>query len=124
MGGPHSGRSARVQRPTALLSAVATLLGVLFLCLGAPDEHSGPRAAFTPVSGPPAPAFSCPYENGSCGLLPVVTAAVLTASPPDAPADAGQPVPRLDQEPAAGTSPVTPARPRAPDLHVLQVSRT
>ncbi|MBY6305161.1 hypothetical protein I3J09_21090 [Streptomyces clavuligerus] len=107
----------------ALLSAVATLLGALFLCLDPPDEHHRPGITLDPARHS-APAFSCPNDRGACGLLPTVSAAVLTAPPPDSPADPGHRLPRLDRDPVTGAPTATPARPRAPDLHVLQVLRT
>ncbi|AWK08223.1 hypothetical protein DDQ41_03920 [Streptomyces spongiicola] len=41
MGGMRSARTARTARPTALLSAVATLLAALFFCLGQAGPGSG-----------------------------------------------------------------------------------
>ncbi|GLF94003.1 hypothetical protein [Streptomyces yaizuensis] len=124
MGGSPSGHRPPNQRPTALLSAVATLLGALFLCLATtPDDHHGPGITLTPAAQS-APAFSCPYENGSCGLRPVLSAAVLTVPPPDSVPAAEEPAPRPDRSAAAGAAPATPVRSRAPDLHVLQVLRT
>lgn len=109
MGGSRTDRLSRTARPTALLSAVATLLGALFICLGpagthhgkpSPDPWSGATAAagFGAPDGAgvfPATAYSCPYDDGGCGLLPVLSPAVLTVPPPqlDAPLEAGAPLP-------------------------------
>ncbi|MEV6393823.1 hypothetical protein AB0M39_03410 [Streptomyces sp. NPDC051907] len=118
MGGSRINRLQRATRPTALTSAVATLLGVLFLCLSpagahhdAPPEHTG----F---------AYSCPYDKGDCGLLPSLSPAVLTAPPLDAPPLAGAQPPQFAPPSPAGDRPRSGAHPRAPDLHVLQVLRT
>ncbi|MGW4028446.1 hypothetical protein ACWEFL_03850 [Streptomyces sp. NPDC004838] len=101
----------------ALLSAAATLIGALFICLSPPaDEHP-------PASGYPVTAFSCPYDNGSCGLRPVLDAAVLTAPPLDDPPVEADQAPRLDQPSGSGGRPRSDALPRAPGLHVLQVLR-
>ncbi|MEU5978753.1 hypothetical protein [Streptomyces sp. NPDC047315] len=102
----------------ALLSAAATLLGALFLCLSAPaDGHAldVDRAV---------PTYSCPYDDGTCGLRPAIGPAVLTAPPLDAPPLAGE-LPAEPQRPAhGGGRPHSDALARAPDLHVLQVLRT
>ncbi|ATW48163.1 hypothetical protein ACWGJT_22005 [Streptomyces xantholiticus] len=123
MGGSRTYRHSHTARPTALLSAVATLLGALFICLGpaGPHHDTAARSAYEPST---TTVYSCPYDDGHCGLLPVLGPAVLTAPP-------------LDATPAAGTTPPHPGptadagRPdrsgvlaRAPDLHVLQVLRT
>ncbi|MFF0448346.1 hypothetical protein ACFYT4_18380 [Streptomyces sp. NPDC004609] len=102
----------------ALLSAAATLLGALFICFSPPaDEHSGA------ADDRAVPAFSCPYDNGACGLRPLVSAAVLTAPPLDDPPAAGEQPPRFDLPPRAAGRPLSDAPPRAPGLHVLQVLR-
>ncbi|MEO3973100.1 hypothetical protein [Streptomyces sp. CAU 1734] len=107
----------------ALLSAVATLLGALLICLNPPSErHHRPGMTLSPAA-PVIPAVSCPYENGACGLLPVVAPAVLTGPPPEAAVDTA------DGPVRAGRAVVPRApehgreRARAPDLHVLQVLR-
>ncbi|MCM2391024.1 hypothetical protein [Streptomyces albipurpureus] len=108
------------ERPVALLSAVATLLGALFICLSPPAEHHISALAADDVM----PAFSCPYENGACGLQPTVNAAVLTSPPPEGPIDAEEQGVRYDQQPGAGRPAGSEALARAPNLHVLQVLRT
>ncbi|MEU9608134.1 hypothetical protein [Streptomyces sp. NPDC048057] len=117
MGGQRLGRLARTTRPVALLSAAATLLGALFLCLSVPaDEHA-------PVADRAVPTYSCPHDGGACGLRPAIGPAVLTAPPLDAPPLAGE-LPAEPQAPAAvGGRPHSDALPRAPGLHVLQVLR-
>ncbi|MFI1399574.1 hypothetical protein [Streptomyces sp. NPDC020681] len=144
MGGPRLSLIARTVRPTALLGAVATLFGALFICLSPPAEHdmsaghhrsasrsaslsaslSASTSASRSASDGPEAAYSCPYDDGACGLLPLVSPAVLTAPPPAAPLDAGAQPPRLDQPPGTGPQHPSQAQPRAPDLHVLQVLRT
>jgi hypothetical protein len=118
MGGPRPAGSARLARPSALLSAVATLLGALFLCLGPPAEEHRPARGADPV-----PAYSCPHEGGSCGLRAPAVAAVLSAPPLDLPPPGGGPLVRPGTRPGAGPGPADDARPRAPGLHVLQVLR-
>ncbi|MEE1751314.1 hypothetical protein [Streptomyces sp. SP18CS02] len=116
----------------ALLSAVATLLAALFLCLGpegATGHHGGMAdARVSPTATPVHPAaaataYSCPYDRGDCGLFPSLTPAVLTAPPLDPPQHADGPA-----RTATAGVPDRPARaearPRAPGLHVLQVLRT
>ena len=118
MGGSRLNHIARTARPTALLSAVATLLGALVICLSptAPHHASAPQSVTT--------AVSCPYDDGACGLVPLVKAAVLTAPPLDAPLEAGAQPPHLGPPPFTGRLPRSEALPRAPGLHVLQVLRT
>ncbi|MFD7338237.1 hypothetical protein ACFV98_19860 [Streptomyces violascens] len=128
-------RLTRITRPVARLSAMATLLAALFVCLAAgggenparlPQALNFVRAGGTPI-GPPADGsaqYVCPYDQGDCGLFPHTGPAVLTTPPTDAPVPAAvhavRPVP-----PRAGAAPVRfGPRPRAPDLHVLQVLRT
>ncbi|RNL70897.1 hypothetical protein [Streptomyces sp. I6] len=149
MGGIRSARTAHTARPTALLSAVATLLAALFFCLGqagtgsaAAREHTAHRAegGFAASASPavghaagttrtaapadPATAYGCPYDRGDCGIYPHLGPAVLTAQPQDAPpAAAGLPRGSAAHR-AAGGPPRTGALPRAPDLHALQVLRT
>ncbi|MFI2369798.1 hypothetical protein [Streptomyces sp. NPDC018833] len=136
MRGSRSDRVRRSERPTALLSSVATLLGALFICLSpsgpAPHEAAGAR----PHLGTPAaahgtdrtPAVSetvlgCPDDRGDCRLLPVLSPAVLTAPPLDAPPAAVAQGPYTSPPAAGGGARWTGALPRAPDLHVLQVLR-
>lgn len=118
MGGTRLNQIARTARPMALLSAVASLLGALFICLSptAPHHASEPQSVTT--------AVSCPYDNGACGLMPLVKAAVLTAPPLDAPVEAGARPPHLGPPPFTGRLPRSEALPRAPGRHVLQVLRT
>ncbi|MFD4374571.1 hypothetical protein [Streptomyces sp. NPDC058486] len=124
----------------ALVSAVATLLAALFVCLGSgpggPDGHPGhgraaPKApatapAATPVSGPVSEraAYVCPYDRGDCSLFPSLSPAVLSAPPLDPPLHTEDRLPRFDTLAADGASRDPGVRPRAPDLHVLQVLRT
>lgn len=141
MGGTRTYRLSRTARPTALLSAVATLVGALFICLGPAGTHHdkpsfgthGPGASAAAGLGAPdgagafpATAYSCPYDDGGCGLLPVLSPAVLTAPPPqlDAPLEAGAPLPHLRPAAAPGGQGRSGVLARAPDLHVLQVLRT
>ncbi|WP_369143897.1 hypothetical protein [Streptomyces sp. R44] len=111
----------------ALASAVATLLAALFLCLGTgPDGErahhpEGPvAAAATAVTG----AYVCPYDRGGCSLFPSLSPAVLSAPPLDPPLHAESGPPRLAPPSGDGPARRSDARPRAPDLHVLQVLRT
>ncbi|MGW6460336.1 hypothetical protein ACWF94_31180 [Streptomyces sp. NPDC055078] len=103
----------------ALLTAVATLLGALFICLSPPPE----RHISLSHSEHVVPAFSCPYDDGDCGLLPKAGPAVLTVPPPDAPLDAGETSTHAARPPGAAGQARPDARPRAPGLHVLQVLR-
>ncbi|MEU1278901.1 hypothetical protein [Streptomyces sp. NPDC005805] len=130
--GSRGHRVSRVARPTALLSAVVTLLGALFLCLSpsGPVSHHGAaeqqRHGVTAVDGHGAdrgPAFTCPYDRGDCGLMPVLNPAVLTAPPLDAPLQAASEPPYTVPPAAPGGPRRSGALPRAPDLHVLQVLR-
>lgn len=122
MGGSRISRLARAARPTALLSAVATLLGVLFLCLApAGGAH---QSATDPADTHITTVYSCPYDKGDCGLLPTLNPAVLTAPPLDAPPPADAQPPYFGPPPPTGGLPLSEALPRAPDLHVLQVLRT
>ncbi|QES05798.1 hypothetical protein DEJ44_09315 [Streptomyces venezuelae] len=129
MGAPRLVRPSRHARPMALVSAVATLLAALFFCLGSgPERHheAAPSAAARathPVSVATA-EYVCPYDRGGCSLFPSLSPAVLSAPPLDPPLHAADGLPRLD--PPSGDGPARRAgvRPRAPDLHVLQVLRT
>ncbi|MEU6623620.1 hypothetical protein ABZ926_23015 [Streptomyces litmocidini] len=111
----------------ALASAVATLLAALFLCQGTvPEGHGAPHAA-----GPRAVTavaatgeYICPYDRGGCSLFPSLSPAVLSAPPLDAPPHAAGGTPRLAPPSGDGPAHRSDARPRAPDLHVLQVLRT
>ncbi len=118
MGGSRLDHIARTTRPVALLSAVATLLGALFICQGPPADHH------TAVPEAAGAVYSCPLDDGACGLLPTVSPAVLTAPPMDPPLDTGQQLPRADRPSGPGASAYARALPRAPGLHVLQVLRT
>ncbi|MEU5161527.1 hypothetical protein AB0G74_18235 [Streptomyces sp. NPDC020875] len=131
MGGPRLRRLSRCTRPVALLSAAATLIGALVLCLSiAADGHHPERdrgLGVISVTGslPPdgLPSFVCPNDGGPCGLHPVVGAAVLTAPPLDTAPLAGEPRPGVATPSGPGGPARTDARPRAPGLHVLQVLR-
>ncbi|MCX4822652.1 hypothetical protein OG883_22680 [Streptomyces sp. NBC_01142] len=122
MGGSRFNRLARTARPMALVSAMATLLGALFLCLSPTGPHHTPHTDLTGTDV--TTAYSCPYDRGDCGLLPALTPAVLTAPPVDAPPLAGVQPPHFAPPPATGRLHRSGALPRAPDLHVLQVLRT
>ncbi|MFJ9813318.1 hypothetical protein ACIRTB_34385 [Streptomyces sp. NPDC101158] len=170
MGASRLDGPPRHARPLALASAVATLLGALFLCLGVGHPETGHSAdparhatADDPVgaagrtgradsgrtgradagrtgradagrtgpvtgrTGPVAVAadqYVCPYERGGCSLFPSLSPAVLSAPPLDPPLHAAGGTPRFTTPPLAGGAPRSGARPRAPDLHVLQVLRT
>ncbi|UUN26548.1 hypothetical protein [Streptomyces sp. FIT100] len=130
MGGLRHDRLARTARPTALASAVATLLAALFVCLGGQAEadtaaHAGDRPGFTAAPGAAShTAYDCPYDRGDCGLFPHLGPAVLTAPPLDGPLDSAGPAPGPAGAHHAVRAPRTGALPRAPDLHVLQVLRT
>jgi hypothetical protein len=130
MGGSRLNHIARTARPMALLSAVATLLGALFICTSPAASTSGPHhtraiTAISPISASDVEtAYTCPYDRGACGLLPLVKPAVLTAPPLDAPLAAGAQPPHLDPPQPASRLPRPEALPRAPGLHVLQVLRT
>ncbi|WP_411074247.1 hypothetical protein [Streptomyces sp. cmx-4-7] len=116
----------------ALVSAVATLLAALFFCSGtgpgagaeshhgAVPERQGQGQAATAV----AVEYVCPYDRGGCSLFPSLSPAVLSAPPLDPPLQAADGPPRL--APVSGDGPArrSGVRPRAPDLHVLQVLRT
>ncbi|WP_406001254.1 hypothetical protein [Streptomyces sp. NBC_00829] len=121
MGGPRVNGIARTARPMALLSAVATLLSALFICVSLPSGHHAPASA---ADGDTVTVYSCPYDDGGCGLLPTVSPAVLTAPPLDSPLDAAEQPARPGQTDSAGAPPRSQAQPRAPGLHVLQVLRT
>ncbi|MFF3693724.1 MULTISPECIES: hypothetical protein [unclassified Streptomyces] len=114
-------RLTRITRPVALLSAMATLLAALFICLASGGEHRA-RHHNPPASG--AAAYICPTEQGDCGLFPRDVPAVLTAPPLDAPAPAAVQDVHAAAPRAGAVSAWPGARPRAPDLHVLQVLRT
>ncbi|WP_330176127.1 hypothetical protein OG875_23065 [Streptomyces sp. NBC_01498] len=138
-------RHIRDARPTALLSAVATLLAALSLCLASVDPHhpasSPDRGAAahsasagitlrTDVAGTSAgraaaPEYICPYERNGCRFVPHLWPAVLTAPHPADPPGTGEVSPARPA-PLTGTGQVarSGASPRAPDLHVLQVLRT
>ncbi|MFE4910239.1 hypothetical protein ACFRCX_01560 [Streptomyces sp. NPDC056652] len=141
MGGSRAGH-IRVTRPTALLSAVATLLAALFICLGAePDgtgvhHPDGPAAvadggAYGPAAGTTIrdraeaeARYTCPYDKGDCGLFPHQSPAVLTVPPPATPLVGDVQPSHLEPPFPTGRVPRSGALARAPDLHVLQVLRT
>lgn len=129
----------------ALVSAVATLLAALFFCLGAgpgPEAHhagTGPEAesgsagtgAAARTATPAARAaagsvveYICPYDRGGCSLFPSLSPAVLSAPPLDPPLHAADGLPRVEPPSGDGAARRSGVRPRAPDLHVLQVLRT
>ncbi|GAA3057577.1 hypothetical protein GCM10017562_23080 [Streptomyces roseofulvus] len=140
MGALRLERPYRHARPMALVSAVATLLAALFVCLGSgpggPGGHPGhdraagtaaaasPGPAATPVPGPGRAAYVCPYDRGDCSLFPSLSPAVLSAPPLDPPLHAEDRLPRVDARAGDGAAGGPGVRPRAPDLHVLQVLRT
>lgn len=109
----------------ALVSAVATLLAALFVCLGVGDavgHDERTRAHHERTTG--ADEYVCPYDRGDCSLFPSLSPAVLTAPPLDPPSQAEGRFPRLGPSYDPVRAPHADARPRAPDLHVLQVLRT
>ncbi|MFJ9826460.1 hypothetical protein ACIRSU_19115 [Streptomyces sp. NPDC101160] len=132
MGASRLDGPPRHARPLALASAVATLLGALFLCLavtaepGDPDPHDRHPAARTvqEAGGITGDQYVCPYEPGGCSLFPALSPAVLSAPPMDPPLHAAGRLPHIGVPHRSGQAPRTDARPRAPDLHVLQVLRT
>ncbi|MFI1012500.1 hypothetical protein [Streptomyces sp. NPDC020965] len=108
---------------------MATLVGALFICLSPPAEHHRTADRFRAMitvspSAPVVPAYTCPYDRGACGLLPVTGPAVLTVPPPDSPIAAAEQPARLDRPVDGARPPHSDSQPRAPDLHVLQVLRT
>ncbi|WP_418956716.1 hypothetical protein [Streptomyces tritici] len=131
MGVTRHARIPRHARPTALLSAVAALLGVLLVCpdLAGPSGHHERPAAAARTLTPAAPAavpqaYLCPDERGDCRLLPALGPAVLTAPPLDPPVQTADPAARAGTGDDSGRTFPADARPRAPDLHVLQVLRS
>ncbi|MER5737495.1 hypothetical protein ABT117_17700 [Streptomyces sp. NPDC002262] len=141
MGALRLERPYRHARPMALVSAMATLLAALFVCLGSgpggPGGHPGhgPAAAArttaapsgpaaTPVPAPGRAAYVCPYDRGDCSLFPSLSPAVLSAPPLDPPLHTEGRAPRFDARAGDGAGRDPGVRPRAPDLHVLQVLRT
>ncbi|MEV4969968.1 hypothetical protein [Streptomyces scopuliridis] len=141
MGGSRPGH-IRVSRPTALLSAVATLFAALFLCLGTDpggtrDHHpdspvtAASGTAYSPAAGttvrakaPAEARYTCPYDKGDCGLFPRQSPAVLTVPPPATPLAGDVQPSHLEPPYPTGQVPRSGALARAPDLHVLQVLRT
>ncbi|MGA5553951.1 hypothetical protein [Streptomyces lavendulocolor] len=140
----------RIARPMALVGAVATLFAVLFVCLAPHDGgadrrgagHARTAAAYTAsghtvsghivsghtvaghmASGHTITAYVCPYDRGDCGLFPYLTPAVLTAPPLDPPPQTDD-LAWVGPHRRAGPPAAAGERPRAPDLHVLQVLRT
>ncbi|MFI6640112.1 hypothetical protein [Streptomyces sp. NPDC050504] len=140
MGGTRHIRSARVARHTrtarrtgtvpgaasgpVLVLAVATLLAALFLCTAPAGHHPVDEPAAGATVGT-AERFSCPLDTDDCRLFPRSGPAVLTAPLLDPGAGGGE-LPRgaVPPSPASVAVPEGAARPRAPDLHVLQVLRT
>ncbi|MER5885172.1 hypothetical protein ABT160_15195 [Streptomyces sp. NPDC001941] len=121
MGGLRLKRTSSTVRPTAGVTAVATLLAALVICLAPGSAHHPGRAVAAPASGT---QFSCPDDRGDCGLFPCLTPAVLSAPPLDAPLQADGPSRLTTAPPPCVLRARGDARPRAPDLHVLQVLRT
>ncbi|MET9557034.1 hypothetical protein [Streptomyces sp. NPDC006645] len=141
-------RHIRDARPTALLSAVVTLLAALSVCLGPADTHhrvSSPptvtaeaashtarvgitlRTDMDGTAARPAagPEYTCPYDRDGCRFIPHLSPAVLTAPHPADPLGTDDVGPaRLELPPSTGQVSRSGAFPRAPDLHVLQVLRT
>ncbi|WP_405618728.1 hypothetical protein [Streptomyces sp. NBC_01508] len=133
-------------RPTALLSAVATLLAALYFCLVPAETRTHHPAASSPAApaaasdgitlrteaantaaGPAAAAseYTCPYDRGNCRFLPHLSPAVLTAPHPADPLGVDDVAPaRLVVPSHAGQVSRSGVFPRAPDPHVLQVLRT
>ncbi|MFK8908851.1 hypothetical protein [Streptomyces sp. YS-3] len=112
----------------ALVSAMATLLAALFLCLsaggGTSPDATAPRTHHALAMGGAA-QYGCPDDRGDCGLFPHADPAVLTAPAPlDAPAPGGAHTVRPAAAPPSGAPVRGGVRPRAPDLHVLQVLRS
>ncbi|MFF3836770.1 hypothetical protein [Streptomyces sp. NPDC001930] len=140
MGATRLVRPSQHARPMALVSAVATLLAALFFCLGAgpgPENHhagAGPKAASgsaatgttatTPAVAGAVVEYICPYDRGGCSLFPSLSPAVLSAPPLDPPLHAADGLPRFEPPSGDGAARRSGVRPRAPDLHVLQVLRT
>ncbi|MFD9246560.1 hypothetical protein ACFV0D_32475 [Streptomyces sp. NPDC059556] len=146
MGATRLVRPSQHARPMALVSAVATLLAALFFCLGAgpgPEAHhagTGPGAASGSAgtaTGAAARAattaraatgtvveYICPYDRGGCSLFPSLSPAVLSAPPLDPPLHAADGLPRVEPPSGDCAARRSGVRPRAPDLHVLQVLRT
>lgn len=112
----------------ALVSAVATLLAALFVCLGAgpgPDPHHEAAPKKHGVRATAAVGeYVCPYDRDGCSLVPSLSPAVLSAPPLDPPLHAAGGLRRLDPPSDDGPARRSGVRPRAPDLHVLQVLRT
>ncbi|MFC8824341.1 hypothetical protein ACFT9I_03170 [Streptomyces sp. NPDC057137] len=138
-------RHIRDARPTAVLSAVATLLAALYVCLGPVDtHHPAPSPTVTAVAhteaagitlrtdvkgtaarSASAPEYTCPYDRSGCRFIPHLSPAVLTAPLPADPLGTDDVGPaRLALPPSTGQVSRSGAFPRAPDLHVLQVLRT
>ncbi|WP_405799809.1 hypothetical protein [Streptomyces sp. NBC_01506] len=135
-------RHIRDARPTALLSAVATLLAALYICLAPADtpHHPSPSSPTAQAAasagitlrtdvkatGPASAAeFTCPYDRSNCRFVPHLSPAVLTAPHPADPLGVDDVSPaRLALPSRSGQVPRSGAFPRAPDLHVLQVLRT
>ncbi|OEJ27150.1 hypothetical protein AR457_24520 [Streptomyces agglomeratus] len=149
----RTGRNRRTTRPTALLSAVATLLAALFVCLGTgpePRDHHGTgapaavAAEAVPAAVPPgafAGAPAAPHvpapdaasaRDGSAYICPYDSrhcgvsphlSPAVLSAPPPATPVAAEP---QHLPPPAAADPVRGpgVLPRAPGRHVLQVMRT
>ncbi|WP_405819636.1 hypothetical protein OG705_09445 [Streptomyces sp. NBC_00838] len=142
-------RHIRDARPTALVSAVVTLLAALYVCLGPADAHdtrsstvraaesaAAPHTARTTspgitlrtdveAAGPAAAEYTCPYDRSNCRFIPHLSPAVLTAPHPADPLGTDDVSPaRLALPSHTGQVTRSGASARAPDLHVLQVLRT
>ena len=123
-----------ITRPIALVCAVATLFAALLLCTGPAGGHHQDtavgagdpgRTLWNDDLGPVAEArYTCPYDEGDCGLFPHPSPAVLTVPASPGALAATDPCPfRPLPCPGGGASGYGPLA-RAPDLHVLQVLRT
>ncbi|WP_251067494.1 hypothetical protein [Streptomyces sp. ISL-36] len=106
------------------MSATATLLAALFVCLGGAAHDPQAQARVHKEHAAAADEYVCPYDRGDCSLFPSLGPAVLTVPPLDPPPHAEGRVPRLAPPHGTVRAPRQGAQPRAPDLHVLQVLRT
>ncbi|GHB04353.1 hypothetical protein GCM10010305_54470 [Streptomyces termitum] len=130
-----SGPGAALSGPqTALSGPRAALPGPRTAPSSLPGASSGLRAAApgavparAPLSAPEADRATyvvCPYDGGGCSLFPSLSPAVLSAPPLDPPLHTEGRPPRFDVGAGDGAVLRPGVRPRAPDLHVLQVLRT
>ncbi|MEV7614574.1 hypothetical protein [Streptomyces sp. NPDC089799] len=138
MGGRSDTQRGRGVRRAALLCALGTLVGALFLCArpgGGTVPASGPAGphprpltvrAVAPV---PVPAhwahasYVCPYDLPACAPFSHVTPGLVPVPPPAVAAPGAEPPPPGAVRAVGAVRPVQPPA-RAPDLHVLQVLRT